>query len=259
MELYEKIKKFWQEAGLKEVDKDGLRSTARDPYMQQLNEYFIGNYLGDSDQVLDVGCGDGSSTDFFSQQVNEITGIDYSQSLIERALQRSICNGDFIQGDVLELDKVFEPNSFDRVISIRCLINLPDAKMQYRALENLFYVLKPGGLLLFSEGYKHGWDGINIYRQRNGLSVMNVVEYNLFFDNLDLEGFFQSRGEVIEFIGFGEYIYGSRVIHPLLTNGNVQHDSHINRVFAELQIKNTPSRNCSECSYAGVYVVKKDE
>ena len=42
---FEKIKNFWLDAGKVELDADGLKPTARDPYMQLINEYHIENRL----------------------------------------------------------------------------------------------------------------------------------------------------------------------------------------------------------------------
>jgi len=257
MTTYEDIKNYWNESGKNVLDKDGLKPTARDPYLQMLNEHYIQRYLNKSDAVLDIGCGAGCSTVKFAKSVSRIVGMDYSDSLIKQAIMKKSENTEFIHGDVLELDQLFAKNTFDCVVSIRCLINLPDEAMQYRAVKKIFDVLKPGGLMLLSEGYQTGWDGINLHRQRNGLNIMKIVNYNNFFNNINLERALLESGSIIDFIGFGEYIYGSRVAHPLLAEGEIRHDSKINKVFSELQMNNASSRNYSECDYAGIYVVKK--
>lgn len=257
MATYEEIKNFWVESGKKELDKDGLKPTARDPYLQMLNEHYVANRLDSRAFVLDMGCGEGTSSIRFANRVEKLVGVDYSETLIQQAMQKKLTNTEFQQGDVLEMANMFPEEAFDAVVSIRCLINLPDEAQQYQALENIFRVLKTGGTLFLSEGYQAGWDGLNLHRQRNDLDVMHVVGYNRLFENLKLERFLQEVGDVIEFIGFGEYLYGSRVTHPLLAGGAVRHDSQINKIFAELQLKNISSRNYAECDYAGVYVVKK--
>lgn len=257
MKEYEDIKKYWIERGKREFDEQGLKPTARDPYLQLLNEYYILKLVKNRDKVLDIGCGEGSSSIKFAEVVNRLIGVDYSETLIEQAKLKSLPNMQFVVGDVLDIKSLFMPDTFDAVISIRCLINLPSEELQYSALENIFFILKPGGILFLSEGYQNGWDGINDHRERNGLDVMNLVSYNKLFDNVTIQNFLLRHGEIEDFIGFGEYLYGSRVAHPLLTSGDVKHDSYINKVFAELQINNIVSRNFQECDYAGIYVVKK--
>ncbi len=176
MQKYDEIKKFWIEKGKIEIDKDGLKPTARDPYLQLLNEHYILEFLKDKSTVLDIGCGEGSSSIKFAKVVDKLIGVDYSETLIEGARLKSLPNTQFMVGDVLDIKKLFSANTFDAVISIRCLINLPTAELQYKALENIFYVLKNEGDLFLSEGYQSGWEGINAHRQRNGLDIMSVVD-----------------------------------------------------------------------------------
>lgn len=257
MATYEEIKSFWIESGKNELDADGLKPTARDPYLQLLNEHYISDRLDSGDFTLDIGCGEGTSSIRFASGLKKLVGVDYSETLIMQASRKKLPNTEFIQGDALDLSNAFPKETFDSVVSIRCLINLPEEAQQYQALESIFQVLKPGGRLYLSEGYQAGWDGLNIHRQRNNLDVMHVVSYNRLFQNLALEKFLQAKGSIVEFIGFGEYLYGSRIVHPLLERAMVRHESNINKVFAELQMTNTSSRNYIECDYAGIYVVRK--
>jgi ubiquinone/menaquinone biosynthesis C-methylase UbiE len=255
---FEKIKNFWLDAGKVELDNDGLKPTARDPFMQLINEYHIENRLDSNDNVLDVGCGEGTSTIRLAKSCKKITGVDYSPTLIDQAVAKK-SGIDFLVSDVLELDKLFPTSQFDAVVSIRCLINLPEKEMQYKALENMFKALKPGGLLFFSEGYQLGWDMLNVYRQRNNLSIINVVEYNRLFENVELETYLKSKGTIREYIGFGDYLFGSRVTHPMLTNGKVVHNSPINELFYNQHLSTGVYQKFDECSYAGIYVIQKNK
>lgn len=254
---YDKIKNYWINAGKAELDADGLKPTARDPYMQLINEYHIIRHLDSNDYVLDVGCGEGTSTLKFADVAKKVVGVDYSETLIKQANSKYKLNASFILQDILEIHNEFAKDEFDAIISIRCLINLPEKEMQYRALDNLFNVLKPGGIIFLSEGYQLGWDFLNIYRQRNNLSVINIVEYNKLFENLELEKYLKTKGVIRDFIGFGDYLFGSRVLHPILTDGLVLHDSKINEMFYKLYINNWFNQKHDNCSYAGIYIVEK--
>lgn len=253
---FKEIKEFWLNAGKTELDTDGLKPTARDPFMQLINEHHIEKRLDSASKVLDIGCGEGTSTIRFAKSCKTIIGVDYSPTLVEQANAKK-SGIEFKVGDVLELDKQFPANEFDAIVSIRCLINLPEKEMQYKALDNMFKVLKPGGLLFFSEGYQLGWDMLNVYRLRNNLSIINVVGYNKLFENVELESYFKSKGIICEYVGFGDYLYGSRVTHPMLTNNVVKHDSPINEMFYHQHINNSIYQKFDDCSYAGIYVIQK--
>ena len=61
-----------------------------------------------------------------------------------------------------------------------------------------------------------------------------------------------------DYIGFGDYLYGSRIIHPILTDGEVRHDSDINKQFALVHMNSNCWQKFDDCSYAGIYVVRKN-
>jgi ubiquinone/menaquinone biosynthesis C-methylase UbiE len=117
----------------------------------------------------------------------ELTGIDYSKTLLKNAKGKSTSKTNFILGDVLNLKDLFPKENFDAIISIRCLINLPSEELQYQALENIFFLLKPKGNLLLSEGYQQGWEGLNSHRKQNNLEEMKIIKNNKFFNDINLE------------------------------------------------------------------------
>ena len=55
-----------------------------------------------------------------------------------------------------------------------------------------------------------------------------------------------------------QYIYGSRIIHPLIVGeSNVEHNSQINKVFANNFFIDNIDRY-PELSYSSVYIIKKN-
>jgi len=67
----EKIHDYWEHAAKQDLDSDGLRATARDPYMQEVIEKIIEKRLNPESSLLDVGCGDGISTLRFARNVKK--------------------------------------------------------------------------------------------------------------------------------------------------------------------------------------------
>jgi len=258
LEKYNQIKSFWEKAGNSELDEQGLKPTARDPYLQNVIEKIIFKFLKSNHLVLDIGCGEGSSTKKFSPFVKNVIGIDYSESLIKQAIKNnSSKNIKYLVDNVLTLETL-ENDYFDISINIRCLINLPDEKMQYDALNNIFKKIRSGGLCIFNEGTSKEFENLSIYRQKNNLSSMNLAEYNKLFENDKLINFFNKFGQIVDIITIGEYIYGSRIIHPLIVGeSNVEHNSQINKVFANNFFIDNIDRY-PELSYSSVYIIKKN-
>jgi len=93
-------------------------------------------------KVLEVGCGNGSRLDLFSKLDLDIIGIDVSREDIEAVKAKGL-NANLI--DVNEIEKYFEPNSFDVVMSFDVLEHAPNLK---DTLNRILLLLKPGGWLI---------------------------------------------------------------------------------------------------------------
>lgn len=91
--------------------------------------------------ILDIGCGDGDFAALASQRGWHCTGIDFSQGMIDKALQRPEAGAcDFICGDVYEVLPTLAPQSFDAAFSFAAMHH-----MDYETLlPVLRRVMKPG-------------------------------------------------------------------------------------------------------------------
>jgi len=99
--------------------------------------------------VLDVGCGTGASAIPAAAAVGptgRVVGIDLADRLLERArdkaLQQSLSNVEFRQGDMENLD--YPDGSFDAVVSVFSVFFVPDMTKQ---VAELWRMVKPGGQL----------------------------------------------------------------------------------------------------------------
>lgn len=66
--------------------------------------------------LLDLGCGNNSPIKFIKDKVEKRVGVDLFEPSIQKSLKSGIHN-DFKMINVLEVDKYFEPKSFDLVIA----------------------------------------------------------------------------------------------------------------------------------------------
>ncbi len=183
----------------------------------------ISKYLADGDDVLDVGCGNGFSTvQFAARKAIRILGVDYIPASIEIAQQRlGAVKGslrghvEFAVGDILQLKLLDE--RFDKVISIRVIINLGDWSNQLRGLRECVRVLKADGILLLSEATLHGWQRMNALRREWGLPDIPMPAFNNYLDEEQVVRALSPDMDLQDIVNFSStYYVGTRVLKPLL-------------------------------------------
>lgn len=101
-------------------------------------------FKGLSGRILDAGVGTGRNIDYYPQG-SEVTGIDLSPAMLERARMRRDAAGRAV--DLVEMDArktTFPDHNFDAVVAtfLFCVLDYDD---QLPALEELGRVCKPGG------------------------------------------------------------------------------------------------------------------
>ena len=100
------------------------------------------------DRVLDVGTGTGIVAKSIAPRVHDVIGVDISPDMLSRAMEARPSNVAFEQGDVRKL--AFPSAHFDKVIA-RMIFHhvMPDPAL---GLSECYRVLRPGGLMILSEG-----------------------------------------------------------------------------------------------------------
>lgn len=113
-------------------------------------------------RVLEVGIGNGTNLPFYTQQAEQIIGLEPCVAVVEKAkkrLQKAADSGalkvgteryKFIVGGGEQME--FEDASFDTAIACLVFCTIPQAQ---KAAEEVFRVLKPGGSLLFFEHVRY--------------------------------------------------------------------------------------------------------
>ena len=257
------IQNYWDSAAAVDADADSLRPTARDRYLQEALEHAMSKWLSEDARLLDVGCGDGRSTVFFAAQVRSVLGIDYIDKFVARsrahATESGVENASFEVGSVLDLAQVREGHGlFDVAISIRCLINLDSWANQARALRELASCVRPGGLLLISEGWQEGMDGLNDWRARATLEEMSVADFNLLISRRDFEQELEPLFETVHYESLGFYLFISRVLMPRFVTPDAPTHLHpLNELAGELQRSLGLQTGFDPVDYAGIYVLRR--
>ncbi len=114
------------------------------------------------ENVLEIGCGRGfylkTLVDNFTNL--KITGIDLNERYL-LAAKKFINNSrvKLLRADAIKLP--FKNNTFDRIIASEILEHIPDDQ---KAIEEMFRVLVPGGIILITvphKNYPFFWDPLN--------------------------------------------------------------------------------------------------
>jgi SAM-dependent methyltransferase len=102
---------------------------------------------GRGENILDIGCGDGNLLYQFRHRFNHLVGLEYSAERLRQA-ERNLCELSFvgIQGSSEAIEQL-EDNSVDRIICADVIEHIADV---YAATEEMFRILRPGGLLVMN-------------------------------------------------------------------------------------------------------------
>jgi SAM-dependent methyltransferase len=108
--------------------------------------YRFSHDLGDRRPVWDFGCGPGHTTQYLKNLGIEISGLDLSEKILEQA--RTIHPGiHFQKGNILELE--FDNESIAGIVAFYAIIHFTQEQVAV-AFREVFRVLKPGGIFLFT-------------------------------------------------------------------------------------------------------------
>ena len=144
-------------------------------------------------KLLEIGCGTGHWSRFFSQCGFEVTGLDISERMVNTALQKGIPNVSFHIADGHLLP--FQDSTFDLTAAITTLEFVRDAEVVLR--EMIRCTRKPGRILL---GMLNGLSTVNRRKQRRGRPENPYAAARL-FSPVELREFLELYGHVEIIVG----------------------------------------------------------
>ena len=102
--------------------------------------------VGDRQPVWDLGCGPGQTARYLKDLGVQISGLDLSVKILEQA-RKNYPGIHFQKGDILKLE--FENDSIAGIVSFYAIVHFPEDQVA-KAFREIFRVLQPGGIFLFT-------------------------------------------------------------------------------------------------------------
>lgn len=146
-DILERIENYWHKRsdGYSQVNFEELNSLKKNAWIDLIHEY-APKALGRKIKVLDIGTGPGFFAIIMATCGYEVTAIDYTEEMLEKAKNNSgeyINSINFRKMDAHHLD--FEDNTFDLIITRNLTWNLERPEVAY---QDWYRVLTNGGRLL---------------------------------------------------------------------------------------------------------------
>lgn len=174
--MREEVREGYENADYEGLYRDGreIRSEEKDLFQD------LFDYIGDSAQILDLGCGTGLPFDrYLIENGYDLIGIDIAEKHVEKA-RENIPEAEIIQGDFFEADVA--NSSLDAVVSFYAIFHIP--REEHRKLfEKINEWLKPEGYILVTvastemEDLKESWNGAEIkWSSFEGSKTLEIIE-----------------------------------------------------------------------------------
>jgi SAM-dependent methyltransferase len=146
MKIDEIVRNQWNEAAGSFI---GFVRSGKNYYSEYMNFPALVRAVGEvrGKRVLDMGCGEGSSTRIFAEAGAEMTGVDFSEVMIKAAVEEEERNPlgiRYIIADAANLS-MLESESFDLAFCYMTIMDIADFE---RAIAEAARVLKRGGRLV---------------------------------------------------------------------------------------------------------------
>jgi len=149
------------------------------------------NKLPRHGKVLDLGCAYGRDAEIFSKRGFQVTGVDFSRTMIKKARAR-VPQATFRATDVRHMK--FGPNSFDGIWALAILLHLPKRSIP-GVLHTLHKILRPGGTLFIGTYLGKGEGLVKDVRYDN------VSKYYSYFSAEEMKALLRQAGfSIVKFV-----------------------------------------------------------
>lgn len=160
---------FWKKHGELSLGKDEqtqvLRTLNKKPISPNQWNFTLASVekhfkVEPQDKILDLGCGNGLFTKFFSPRCEHLTAVDISKELLDKLDTEKYPNVEPILSDIRNID--FAENRFSKVI-IYAAIQYLTYQETVLLFEKIYKWLMPGGIFFIGDipDYRKKWEFYN--------------------------------------------------------------------------------------------------
>lgn len=126
--------------------------------LPKIKQYIVSNYLDKEEDLLDIGMGTGTFAILCAKKGVKVTGIDYSEKMLEVARNNIETEGlnesvKVIEMPVVDLDEGFPDNSFDKITAILSFSEFYFKEQEY-VLDQIFRILREDGEFILVDEVK---------------------------------------------------------------------------------------------------------
>jgi len=158
-------------------------------------------------RLLDAGCGTGHFSKVASEKGAVVTSMDIGVRLLEKVAEK--CETERVVGSVLDMR--YDNNCFDFIISSEVIEHTENP---YRAIEEFYRVLKPGGILALTVPNRF-WKWSCVIANATGIRPYEGLENWVGFRKLKHK-LLSSGFHIIRYKGFHLFPFQVSLLHPLL-------------------------------------------
>jgi len=158
-------------------------------------------------RLLDAGCGTGHFSKVASEKGAVVTSMDIGVRLLEKVAEK--CKTERVVGSVLDMR--YDNNCFDFIISSEVIEHTENP---YRAIEEFYRVLKPGGILALTVPNRF-WKWSCVIANAIGVRPYEGLENWVGFSRLRHE-LLSAGFHIIRYKGFHFFPFQVSFLHPLL-------------------------------------------